>query len=138
MNPANGTVSNTRVTAEDALGIVIPLRSLNFANGGVRGGPSFLAGPQASWTWQFFDPTVLPMGGWRIRQGLMVTLHTAGNFYLRFAGGALYGQSVYASLVDGQPISGPADNAELTPWKVCSISAPGNLAIVQTSAFFTP
>jgi len=80
----------------------------------------------------------LPAGALRVRPGLIVTLHARGNFWLRFAGGALYGNSVYASLVDGQAVSGPAANTELTPFKICSIACPGGLAIVSSSAFFTP
>ena len=137
-NPASGLVNNTRVSAADALGVVIPFRSLNGPNGGVVGGPRALAGAGNSWTWEFWDPTVTPAGGLRIRPGLVVTLHARGNFWLRFPGGALYGNSVYASLTDGSAISGPAAGAELTPWVVCSIAAPGELAIVSSSAYFTP
>lgn len=133
LNPASGLVNNTRVSAADALGVVVPFRSLNGANGGVVGGPWGLAGPQAAWTWQFYDPAVR---AFRVRPGLVVTLHAAGNFWLRFAAGALYGNPVYASLVDGQAISGPADDAELTPWFVCSIAPPGTLAMVSTTAIF--
>jgi hypothetical protein len=65
-------------------------------------------------------------------------MHTAGNFWLRFAGGALPGNSVYASLVDGSAVSGSAADCELTPWFVCSIAPPGQLAIVSTTAKFSP
>jgi hypothetical protein len=134
-NPATGLVSNTRITAADGLGVVIPLRSINASNGGVIGGARGLAGPQASSTWEFFDRTV---GAWRIREGLVVTLMRSGNFWLKFAGGAIYGNQVYASLAgDGAAISGPADNAELTPFYVCSQAAPGKLAKVSTSAIFS-
>jgi len=138
LNSATGRVNNTRVDASDALGVVIPLRSLNGANGGVVGGPRALAGPQSAWTWQFYDPTVTPCGGLRVRPGLVVTLHSRGNFWLRFAGGALYGQTVYASLADGSAISGAASSAEATPFLVCSTSPPGQLALVSSAAFFTP
>jgi len=138
LNPASGLVNNTRIDSTDTLGVVIPLRSLNGANGGVVGGPRGLAGSQASWTWEFWDWTVTPAGGLRIRPGLVVTMHTAGNFWLRFAGGALPGNSVYASLVDGSAVSGSAADCELTPWFVCSIAPPGQLAIVSTTAKFSP
>jgi hypothetical protein len=133
-NSASGLVNNTRETAADALGVVIPLRSLNGANGGVTAGAVGIAGPQAAFTWQFYDPTVR---GWRIRPGLGVTLHGAGAFWLRFPGGALYGQQVYASLTDGSAISGAAAGAEVTPWLVCSIARPGELALVSTAANFS-
>ena len=137
-NAATGVVNNTRLAASDKLGIVIPLRSLNGANGGVVGGPRGLAGAQASWTWEFWDPTVTPAGGLRIRPGLLVTMHSRGNFWLRFAGGAIFGNSVYANLADGSAISGPATGAELTPFTLCSTAPPGELAIVSSSAIFTP
>ena len=137
-NPPSGLVNNTRASVSDKLGIVIPFRSMNGANGGVVGGPRGLAGPQASWTWEFYDPTVTPAGGLRVRPGLVVALHGRGNFWLRFAGGAIPGNSVYASLVDGSAVSGPAAGTELTPWFVCTLASPGGLAIVSTSAFFTP
>ncbi len=115
-NSATGLVNNTRIDASDALGVIIPFRSMSGA--GVVGGPRGLAGPQASWTWEFLDPTITPCGGLRVRPGLVVTLHVRGNFWLRFAGGALYGNPVYASLVDGSAVSGPSANCELTPWLV--------------------
>ncbi len=130
----SGIVNNTRTSDADALGVVIPFRSLSGVNGGVVGGPRGLAGSRASWSWEFIDAA----GLLRVRPGLIVTLHTRGNFWLRFAGGALYGNPVYASLVDGQAISGSALNAELTPFKVCSIAGPGSLAMVSSSANFTP
>lgn len=136
-NPDSGLVNNTRISAADMLGIVIPFRSLSSFNGGVVGGPPNLAGAQNAWTWEFWDSTIAPRGAFRVRPGLVVTLHARGNFWLRFAAGALYGNSVYASLVDGQAISGVADNAELTPFKVCSVAAPGDVGIVSSTAFFT-
>ncbi len=137
LNSESGLVNNTRIAADDALGVVIPLRSLNGANGGVVGGPRGLAGPQASWTWEFIDASVSPPVR-RVRPGLVVTLHARGNFWLRFPGGAIYGNPVYASLIDGSAVSGAAADAELTPWLICSTAPPGCLAIVSTSAIFTP
>ena len=63
--------------------------------------------------------------------------------YSEFAGNpatgqALYGNPVYASLTDGSALSGESDDSELTPWLVCSNAYPGQLAIVSTSAIFTP
>jgi hypothetical protein len=138
LNSASGLVNNTRTASDDAQGIVIPFRSLNGSNGGVMGGPRSLAGPQASWTWEFYDPSVTPCGGLRVRPGLAVTMAARGNFWLRFAGGAIPGNQVYASLTDGSAISGAADGAELTPWLVVTLATPGQLAIVSTAAMFTP
>jgi hypothetical protein len=119
-NPSTGLVSNTRVSAEDQIGIVLPLS----ARGGVIG---------AGHTWQFFDPAVQ---AFRIRQGLGVTLIASGPMWLRFAGGAYTGQPIYASLDDGHAISGSAANSELTPWKVASNAPGGGLAITSTNAYF--
>jgi hypothetical protein len=121
-NPATGLVSNTRQTPEDALGIVTPYRS--------RSGADVIG---FGWTWQYFDPAV---AAFRIRQGLGVNLIGAGPFWVRFAGGAYAGEPVYASLIDGSAVSGSAANCESTPWIVSSNGAPGNLAIISTSAFF--
>ena len=68
-----------------------------------------------------------------IAPGLQVTLMQAGDYWVRFPNGALPGQPVYASLVDGAPISGEADGAELTPWFVVTEAAPGGLAIISTT-----
>lgn len=138
LNAESGQVNNTRIDVSDALGVVIPFRSMNTANGGVVGGSYRLAGPYAAWSWEFYDPTVTPCGGLRVRPGLVVTLHSRGNFWLRFPGGAIYGNTVYASLVDGSAISGSASDAEETPFLVCSIAPPGGLAIVSSTAVFTP
>lgn len=123
-NPATGLVSNTRVTAQDQIGIVKPYRSASGAD--VVG---------VGWTWQFYDPAVC---AFRVRQGLNVNLFSAGPFWLRFAGGAYAGQMVYASLSDGSAASGPMAGYELTRWVVSSNSNPGDLAIVSTTAKFSP
>jgi hypothetical protein len=130
----DGLVYNARQTAQDSLGVVIPYRSMSGVNGGVVGGPRGIAGTQASWTWEFWDPAV---GAFRARPGLVVTLHARGNFWLRFAAGAIYGNTVYASLADGTALSGPADNSEATPFTVCSEATPGSLGIVSSTAIFT-
>src|SRR5579864_707889 len=74
------------------LGVVIPLESTNNANGNVVGGPARFGGPWARWTWETWDKTAK---AWRLRQGLVTTLAPNGNFWLRFAGGANYGDTVY-------------------------------------------
>lgn len=71
-------------------------------------------------------------GIWYARPGVGVTLMSAGDFWVRFTGGASVGARVYASLVDGSAISGEADAAEPTPWYVASDAAPGGLAIIST------
>jgi hypothetical protein len=67
-----------------------------------------------------------------IRPGYQVTMCSAGDFWTRFPAGAEPGQRVYASLVDGAPISGYAADSELTPWTVVTAAAPGDLAIIST------
>lgn len=115
------------------LGVVIPLRSVNGANGGVIGGPLALGGPQAMWTWQTWDKA---FKAWRMREGIVCTLMPSGNFWLRFAGGANYGDTVYASPLDGSATSGALDGLIATPWKVCSNCGPGSLAKVSSTAKF--
>lgn len=133
-NPATNSVFNTPTTAQDSLGLVIPMESINYASGGVVGGPARFGGPAAQWTWQTFDRLAR---AWRTRQGIVVTLMDAGNFWLRFAGGASYGDTVYASMVDGSAISGVADGAVATAFKVCGDSCGcGSLVQVSSSAQF--
>jgi len=132
-NPDTGLVLNIPSTPADALGVVIPLQSVNGANGGVVGGPAAFGGPQARWTWQTWDKAAR---AWRLRAGLVVTLMSSGNFWLRFPSGASYGSRVYASPTDGSALSGPVGGAVQTPWFVCSEAGPGNLAMVSSSALF--
>lgn len=132
-NPATGLVLNSQTTPADVLGVVIPLQSVNGANGGVIGGPPALGGPQASWSWQYFDRMY---SAWRLRQGLVVTLMSTGNFWLKFAAGAGYGDTVYASQTDGSAISGETAGATETPFSVCSNCGPGELAMVSSTAYF--
>lgn len=114
----DGLVRNTREAATDRIGFV------------------FLPFEQpAKNTWQrnFWDATTKT---YRIREGTEVDMLTRGAVWARFAGGAWPGQKVYASLVDGALISGYADDAELTPWLVQTAAAPGELAIINTFAYF--
>jgi hypothetical protein len=67
-----------------------------------------------------------------IRPGYGVTLFSGGDFYARFAGGAEAGSRVYASMLDGAPISGEADDAIATPWYVLQSVAAGGVAIIST------
>jgi hypothetical protein len=129
-----GFVLNQQTDPSDVLGVVIPLRSVNGANGGVIGGPPSLGGVQAARTWQVWDRY---FRAWRMRQGIVATLMTAGNFWLRFQGGANYGDTVYASPVDGSAASGDQGLGMIaTVWKVCSPCSPGGLAMVSNTAYF--
>jgi hypothetical protein len=132
-NPSTGYVLNSQTTAADVVGVVIPLRSVNGANGGVVGGPAAFGGPIAAWTWQTWDRV---NKAWRLRQALVCTLMPSGNFWLKFAGGAVYGDTVYASLTNGTAISGEAAGAIETPFSVVSNCQPGELAIVSSTARF--
>lgn len=132
-NPATGFVMNAQQTPADSLGIIIPLQSVNGANGGVIGGPAALGGPLAAWTWQTWDRVYK---AWRLREGLVATLMNRGNFWLKFASGANYGDTVYASLTDGSAISGDPTGAAETSFFVVSNGGAGCLAQVSSTAKF--
>lgn len=132
-DPATGLVTNTPTSDPYELGVVVPLESTNNANGSVIGGPARFGGPWARWTWQTYDRTAK---AWRMRAGIVATLMPQGNFYLRFAAGANYGDPVYASLTDGSAISGVASEAVQTAFKVCGCGGPGQLVVVSSSAKF--
>lgn len=133
-NPHTGLVLNSQTSPEDILGLVIPLESVNYMNGGVVGGPARFGGPQAQWTWQTWDR---PANAWRLRQGIVATLAASGNFWLRFLGGANYGDTVYASTVDGRAFSGdPGSNAVATPYKIVGQGCGSCLVQVSSTAKF--
>lgn len=102
-----GFASNARTSPTQALGFVLPVVNGNSA---VR----------------------VARGVRYARPGVGVTLMAGGDFWAKFDGGASAGSPVYASLVDGSPISGEADAAELTPWYVATDCPPGGLAIIST------
>lgn len=132
-NPITGFILNVPSTPTDSLGVVIPLRSVNTANGGVIGGPVAFGGPNAAWTWQTYDRVAR---AWRLREGIVASMMNSGNFWLRFDGGARYGDTVYASQMDGSAISGEIDGAVGTPFKICSVAGAGHLAMVSSTAKF--
>jgi hypothetical protein len=106
-----GVVLNARTSAQDYLGVVIPRRA-NWESAYVYRGTRYL------------------------RSGYPVTLITKGAFWLKFPGGAFYGDPVYADLVDGHAVSGMIAGAELTPFFVTFGCNPGGLAQVSTWAKF--
>lgn len=132
-DPSTGHVLNSQTTPADAFGVVIPLQSVNAANGGVVGGPQSLGGPMARWTWQTWDAV---NKAWRLREGLISNLMPAGNFWLKFANGANYGDIVYASITDGTAQSGVTDGCIETVFRVIDNAAPNNLARVSSTARF--
>lgn len=71
-----------------------------------------------------------------IRPGLPVTLMARGEFWCRFPNGALSGARVYASTLDGTPLSGQADDSQETPFYVATSAAPGQLAIISSWSRF--
>lgn len=71
-------------------------------------------------------------GSLRLRSGYPVQLIDSGTFWARFVNGATIGQRVYAYTADGSPISGFADNAIPTKWKVATNALPGELAAITT------
>jgi hypothetical protein len=110
-DPATGIVLNSRTTAEDQIGVVIPRR--------------------ANW-----ESCYVANGSRWLRSGYPVTVITAGAFWLRFLGGAFRGDPVYADTVDGHAVSGSAAGAELTKFFVTAGCSPGGLAQVSTWAHF--
>lgn len=106
-NPATGYATNSKPNDETLLGFVLPVRGGN-------------------------QRVYLTPGRVHIRPGIEVTLAAAGDFVTLFPYGAIPGQPVYASTVDGTPISGYSDDAQLTSWAVVSYAAPGQLAIIST------
>ncbi len=107
---STGSAANARTNAEQRLGFVLPVIG----------------------TWQ----RVYTERGQRfIRPGLAVTLCNKGDFWAKFAGGAVRGQRVYANLLDGSAISGYDADAELTGWSVVTSCAPGQLAIISTWSY---
>jgi len=114
----DGLVRNTRSAATDRIGFVV----LPFTSAALN-----------TWQRNFWDETTHT---YRVREGTEAVMLTRGAVWARFAGGSWPGQKVYASLVDGAPISGYADDAELTAWLVQTEAAPGELAIINTFAYF--
>jgi hypothetical protein len=54
------------------------------------------------------NPTLLQRFGNLIPAGVDMTLHTMGDFWVRFAGGAMVGQKVFANFSDGTAVAGAA------------------------------
>lgn len=113
----DGVVLNARSSSQDLQGIVIAPMS-----------------PQVDWRWVFYDDVSQTF---RIREGLPCPLLAAGNMWVRFPNGARYGESVYANVLDGTPISGYSADGELTPWSVSRPCAANELAIISTRGLFS-
>lgn len=114
----DGRVTNAREAASDRIGFTLPPYTSPYIN---------------TWQRDFWDETTKTL---RAREGTEIVLLTRGAVWARFPGGAWPGQPVYALLVDGQPISGYAVDAELTAWSVVTEAGPGELAVISTSAYF--
>lgn len=71
-----------------------------------------------------------------LRSGLGLTMINRGEVWARFAGGAIAGQPVYASTVDGSALSGYNVDGELTGFTVVSSCGPGELARISTWSNF--
>jgi hypothetical protein len=110
-----GKVTNAQTDAAQRLGLVLP----------------------QSGTWQkvYWDSATK---AWWIRPGLPVTLAAQGDFFMRFEGGAIRGQPVYANPLDGTALSGATLGAVLTPWTVVTSADPGCNAIISTWSYITP
>lgn len=74
----------------------------------------------------------LPRTADTIPPGYEVTLATAGDFFVAFPGGAIAGQRVYASILDGSPVSGDTPGTEITPWVAMQNAAPGELCVISS------
>jgi hypothetical protein len=130
--PSTGQVSSQRTTLTQRLGFVLP-------------------------TYGTWNRLYCEEGVWILREGLGVTLASAGRLGCRFAGGALPGDPVYASWLDGSastaPIIWTADSAlvtadslvtadgtasELTQFIVETYAPPGCLAWISPWAVFSP
>lgn len=107
-DPESGLVDNVRSSAAQVLAYVFPVVNGNSAVRVCRG--------------QRYA-----------RPGVGVTLMRSGNYVVRFPGGAQMGQPVYASSVDGTPISGVASDAEATIWQVVTDANAGGLAVISTT-----
>lgn len=103
-DPNTGLVDNARAIPRQRLGLVLPLI-------GFRTIPRL---------WDIIPP------------GYEVTMASAGDFLVSFPGGAIVGQNVYASLLDGSPVSGDTPGTEITPWVVMQNAAPGELCVISS------
>lgn len=113
-NPANDVVLNTRATAQDALGVVVPRR--------------------VNWEAAYWSE-----GSRWLRAGFGVTVISRGAFWMRFPAGAFRGDPVYANLTDGTAVSGAGTiGTELTKFFVTFGCDPGGLAQVSSYSGFAP
>lgn len=103
-DPETGLVDNTRTLSRQRLGLILPIS-------GFRTIPRL---------WDIIPP------------GYEVTIASAGDFLVSFPNGAVIGQGVYASLLDGSPVSGETSGTEVTPWVVMQNAAPGELCVISS------
>lgn len=118
-DPNTGTVANTRTQPYQV--------------------QAFLPTEYGSWNKVYIapSPTNSSVTNRYLRQGYPCTPIVRGDFWALFAAGAVAGQQVYASLVDGSPISGYALNAEPTNWTVINSCGANSLAVISTWSTFT-
>jgi hypothetical protein len=111
-NPDTGEAANARTAPNQLLGFVLPV-----LNG--------------------ITAVRVARGVRYARPGVGVTMMAGGDYWAKFDNGAVAGDRVYASLVDGSAISGEAGAAEATPWYVVTNVGPGGLAIISTTSKVT-
>jgi hypothetical protein len=118
-DPYQGTVANTRTQPYQI--------------------QAFLPTEYGSWNKIYVapSPSNAAISNRYLRQGYQCVPIVRGDFWARFASGAVTGQTVYASLVDGSPISGYAANAEATRWTVITNCGANGLAVISTWSTFT-
>ena len=93
------------------------------------GAPVWVLPQYGTWQKIYFDDVTQ---AWWLRPGLPVTCAPQGVFWGRFANGAVGGDPVYASNVDGSCLSGYSANGTLTRWTVQQGCGPGGLAIINS------
>lgn len=128
-DPITGRVDNARTSALQQLGFVLP-------------------------QWGTWQKLYCEANTWILREGLMVTLASRGDFWCRFAGGANAGQQVFANVSDGSAAAGilgpewTADAAVVTAdsifytadgggyaptqWTVVTPVCPGGLGVISS------
>lgn len=79
------------------------------------------------------NPIVLQRSGNLILAGAEMTLHTKGDFWVRFAGGAMMGQKVYANFADGTAVAAAAGTPPAAATATGSIAA-GSVAVTGSIA----
>lgn len=115
VDPDTGQVSNVYGGAGQQLGFVMP-------------------------RWGTWAALYCQDGTWVLREGLMVTLASRGDFWARFPGGCFAGQAVFANLLDGTAVTGvlgpewSADSETVTADAIYYTADGGGFQLTQWTA----